>query len=101
MHTDDAMDDMSLRLIGKQAGFGLARRKWRAALKRIRALPEFGPDEENRMSRAERDGSARLLLAPRVPPLAVPGAAALTARGSHRGRGSAVIPTWRAGACAR
>jgi hypothetical protein len=35
MHTD-----ISMLLIDKLAGFGLAPRKWRAALKQIRELPE-------------------------------------------------------------
>jgi hypothetical protein len=40
MHPEDAVDDVSLLLIEKKAGYGLAPRKWRAALKAIRALPE-------------------------------------------------------------
>jgi hypothetical protein len=40
MHTEDTFDDLSLLLIEKRAGYGLAPRKWRAALKAIRALPE-------------------------------------------------------------
>jgi uncharacterized protein YjeT (DUF2065 family) len=40
MHTGDAIDDITLLLIEKKAGYGLAPRKWRAALKAIRALPE-------------------------------------------------------------
>jgi uncharacterized protein YjeT (DUF2065 family) len=40
MHTGDAMDDITLLLIEKKAGYGLAPGKWRAALKAIRALPE-------------------------------------------------------------
>jgi hypothetical protein len=40
MHTEDIFDDVSLLLIQKKAGYGLAPRKWRAALAAIRALPE-------------------------------------------------------------
>ena len=43
MHTEDAMDDISLLLIEKKAGYGLAPRKWRTALEAIRALPEVSP----------------------------------------------------------
>jgi hypothetical protein len=43
MHTEDAMDDISRLLIEKKAGYGLAPRKWRAALEAIRALPEVSP----------------------------------------------------------
>jgi uncharacterized protein YjeT (DUF2065 family) len=32
--------DMTLLLIAKRAGYGLAPRKWRATLAAIRALPE-------------------------------------------------------------
>ena len=41
MSTEDAMDDISLLLITKKAGYGLAPRKWRASLEQIRALPEL------------------------------------------------------------
>jgi hypothetical protein len=40
MNTEDAMDDITLLLIAKKAGYGLAQHKWRAALEQIRALPE-------------------------------------------------------------
>ncbi len=40
MNTEDAMDDMSLLLIAKKAGYGLAPRKWRATLEQIRCLPQ-------------------------------------------------------------
>ena len=40
MHTEDTLDDISLLLIERKAGYGLAPRRWRAALKAIRALPE-------------------------------------------------------------
>jgi hypothetical protein len=40
MNTEDAMDDISMLLIAKKAGHGLAPPKWRATLKQIRALPE-------------------------------------------------------------
>ena len=43
MHTEDAIDDISLLLIEKKAGYGLAPRKWRTALEAIRALPEVSP----------------------------------------------------------
>jgi hypothetical protein len=41
MSTKDAKDDISLLLIAKKAGYGLAPRKWRASLEQIRALPEL------------------------------------------------------------
>ena len=41
MNTDDAMDDISLLLIAKKAGYGLAPPKWRATLEQIRCLPQF------------------------------------------------------------
>ncbi|HEY6691395.1 MAG TPA: hypothetical protein VI006_01010 [Solirubrobacteraceae bacterium] len=40
MNSEDAMDDVSILLIAKKAGYGLAPRKWRATLKQIRSLPE-------------------------------------------------------------
>ena len=40
MHSEHAVDDITLLLIEKKAGYGLAPRKWRAALEAIRALPE-------------------------------------------------------------
>jgi hypothetical protein len=40
MNTEDAMHDISLLLIAKKAGYGLARPKWRATLELIRDLPE-------------------------------------------------------------
>ena len=40
MKADDAMDDISLLMIAKKTGFGLAPRKWRATLDQIRCLPE-------------------------------------------------------------
>jgi hypothetical protein len=40
MNTEDAMDDISMLLIAKKAGHGLAPPKWRAALAQIRGLPE-------------------------------------------------------------
>jgi uncharacterized protein YjeT (DUF2065 family) len=40
MNTEDGMDDISILLIAKKAGFGLAPRKWRATLEQIRCLPE-------------------------------------------------------------
>ena len=40
MNTDDAMDDISLLLIAKKAGYGLAPPKWRATLEQIRCLPQ-------------------------------------------------------------
>jgi hypothetical protein len=40
MNTDDAMDDISMLLIAKKAGYGLAPPKWRATLDQIRCLPE-------------------------------------------------------------
>lgn len=42
MSTDDAMDDISMLLIAKKAGYGLARPKWRSTLEQIRHLPEAG-----------------------------------------------------------
>ena len=40
MDTEGAMDDISVLLIAKKAGYGLARPKWHATLKQIRHLPE-------------------------------------------------------------
>jgi hypothetical protein len=40
MNPEDAMDDISLLLIAKKAGYGLAPPKWRATLKQIRCLPQ-------------------------------------------------------------
>jgi hypothetical protein len=40
MNAEDAMDDISLLLIAKKAGYGLARPKWSATLAQIRGLPE-------------------------------------------------------------
>jgi hypothetical protein len=40
MNTEDAMDDISLLLITKKAGYGLAPPKWRATLEQIRRLPQ-------------------------------------------------------------
>ena len=40
MNTEDAMDDISMLLIAKKAGHGLARPKWRATLEQIRGLAE-------------------------------------------------------------
>jgi hypothetical protein len=40
MNTEDAMDDISMLLIAKKAGYGLAPPKWRATLEQIRGLPE-------------------------------------------------------------
>ena len=40
MNTEDAMNDISMRLIAKKAGYGLAPPKWRATLEQIRCLPE-------------------------------------------------------------
>jgi len=40
MNTDDAMDDISLLLITKKAGYGLAPPRWRATLEQIRCLPQ-------------------------------------------------------------
>jgi uncharacterized protein YjeT (DUF2065 family) len=45
--------DISLVLIQKKAGYGLAPRKWRAALKQIRNLPER--DEPLRRPRPSGD----------------------------------------------
>jgi uncharacterized protein YjeT (DUF2065 family) len=44
MKTEDTKDDISLLLIAKKAGYGLAPRRWRAALDQIRALPEVATD---------------------------------------------------------
>jgi hypothetical protein len=41
MNIDDAMHDITMLLIAKKAGFGLAPRRWRAALEQIRGLPEI------------------------------------------------------------
>jgi hypothetical protein len=40
MDTEGAMDDISVLLIAKKAGYGLARPKWHATLEQIRRLPE-------------------------------------------------------------
>ena len=40
MNAEDAMDDISMLLIAKRAGYGLARPRWRATLEQIRDLPE-------------------------------------------------------------
>ena len=40
MNAEDAIDDISLLLIAKKAGYGLARPKWSATLAQIRGLPE-------------------------------------------------------------
>lgn len=40
MNTEGAMDDMSVLMIAKKAGYGLARPKWYATLEQIRRLPE-------------------------------------------------------------
>jgi hypothetical protein len=40
MNTEDAMDDISMLLIAKKAGHGLAPPKWRTTLEQIRRLPE-------------------------------------------------------------
>jgi hypothetical protein len=40
MNTEDARDDISLLLIAKKAGHGLAPPKWRATLEQIRCLPQ-------------------------------------------------------------
>ena len=40
MDTEGAMDDISVLLIAKKAGYGLARPKWQATLEQIRRLPE-------------------------------------------------------------
>jgi uncharacterized protein YjeT (DUF2065 family) len=40
MNTEDAMNDISLLLIAKKAGYGLAPPKWRATLEQIRCLPQ-------------------------------------------------------------
>jgi hypothetical protein len=40
MNTEDAMDDISMLLIARKAGHGLALPKWRATLQQIRGLPE-------------------------------------------------------------
>jgi hypothetical protein len=39
MNTEDAKDDISMLLIAKKAGYGLAPPKWRATLEQIRCLP--------------------------------------------------------------
>jgi len=39
MNTEDAKD-ISMLLIAKKAGYGLARPKWRLMLEQIRSLPE-------------------------------------------------------------
>jgi uncharacterized protein YjeT (DUF2065 family) len=43
MRTGDAPEDISLILIAKKAGYGLAPRKWRVTLGQIRNLPESRP----------------------------------------------------------
>jgi hypothetical protein len=43
MSTGDAAKDISLILIAKKTGYGLAPRKWRATLGQIRDLPEAQP----------------------------------------------------------
>jgi uncharacterized protein YjeT (DUF2065 family) len=40
MNPEDAMEDISLLLIAKKAGYGLAPPKWRATLEQIRCLPQ-------------------------------------------------------------
>ena len=40
MDTEGAMNDISVLLIAKKAGYGLARPKWAATLEQIRRLPE-------------------------------------------------------------
>jgi hypothetical protein len=40
MNSEEAMDDLSVLLIAKKAGYGLARPKWHATLEQIRRLPE-------------------------------------------------------------
>jgi hypothetical protein len=40
MNTEDATGDISMLLIAKKAGHGLAPPKWRATLEQIRGLPE-------------------------------------------------------------
>jgi len=40
MNTEAAMDDISMLLIAKKAGYGLAPPRWRATLEQIRSLPE-------------------------------------------------------------
>ena len=41
MDAEGAIDDISLLLIAKKAGYGLARPKWHATLEQIRRLPEI------------------------------------------------------------
>jgi hypothetical protein len=60
MSTEDATYDISLLLIEKKADYGLAPRKWRAALERMRALPEFETDEEHRMSQITHEDDRRV-----------------------------------------
>jgi hypothetical protein len=43
MSTGDYAKDISLILIAKKTGYGLAPRKWRDTLGQIRNLPEAGP----------------------------------------------------------
>jgi len=43
MSTGDAARDISLILIAKKTGYGLAPRKWRVTLGQIRDLPEARP----------------------------------------------------------
>jgi len=43
MSTGDSAKDISLLLIAKKTGYGLAPGKWRATLGQIRALPEAQP----------------------------------------------------------
>ena len=40
MNTEGATDDISMLLIAKKAGYGLAPPKWRLTLEQIRDLPE-------------------------------------------------------------
>ena len=40
MDIEGAMNDISVLLIAKRAGYGLARPKWHATLEQIRSLPE-------------------------------------------------------------
>ena len=40
MNIEDAQDDISMLLIAKKAGYGLASPRWRATLEQIRCLPE-------------------------------------------------------------
>ena len=40
MESERGMNDISVLLIAKKAGYGLARPKWHATLEQIRHLPE-------------------------------------------------------------